>query len=285
MIEVHTLANGQMVFVLPRGGDVIQEVFTRVDEYVLHSLEECATLWPHENARVAASVKETITSGRSDNIWIVCETAYFRDLPEYAVRYALPSALANGYRRFGTDGLFHQWVALQFPPGERIVSVSLNDFPNAAAIRNRIAVDTTGGYTRLESAAGCTTCGDLDPTILLSLADQGKPAQEIATLLNEESGWQALAGTDCTFEQLLVMNTPESELAWRLHFNNTLKMIGAMLANLDVADRIIVGCSANNEWTKYLAELKVALSFTSIPIQALRVNRGLIVEELSRLDD
>jgi hypothetical protein len=29
----------------------------------------------------------------------------------------------------------------------------------------------------------------------------------------------------------------------------------------------------------------VALSFTSIPIQALRVNRGLIVEELSRLDD
>lgn len=285
MTEVHTFGNGKLVFVLPRGGHVIQQVFTRINENVIHALEECAALWARENAEVVKSVKDAFAADRFADNWIACETSYFRDLSEYASRYALPSDTAGDYRRFGADGLFHQWAALQFPPGERIVSVCLDDAPNAAAIRQRIPVGTTGGYSQLEGAAGRTTCGDLDPMLLLTLVDQGKTPEELATLLNEESGWQAFAGENCTFDQLLTKDIPGSVLARTQHFNNTLKMIGAMLASLGCADRIVIGCKSPKVCTGYIAELRKALLFTSIPIFTLQINRAEIMENLLRLDD
>jgi acetate kinase len=61
----------------------------------------------------------------------------------------------------------------------------------------------TGGTTPLEGLPGETTCGDLDPGIILYLAEQMKwGPEQINALLTQESGLSSMAQRPLTLSEL-----------------------------------------------------------------------------------
>ena len=281
MVESYTLVDGTEVFVLPRGGYLFPQVLTRVDADALSRLENCAARWPFENSEVHTELKASIAENTYNAHWLACETAFFYSLPPVSAAYALPKDLrTQGFRKYGSNGIFHQWVAEQFPAEERIVSVCLNDTLNTAALVNRRAVDTSGGYSLLESIPGRSTCGSIDPSIVLLLAENGFSTAQVEKLLYLDSGWQATAGVQCSLADLVRSSDNALSLAYEILTQNLLKAIGAMLASLGGADRIVIGGGEVGESAEFITLLRSRLSFTGVPATMLEAKRKTIAENI-----
>jgi acetate kinase len=174
MPESVSFAPNKLLTVLPRGGDIFILPVQRITKMDLPALESCANRWPQENQTVIDAIKDFFTREPAVEQYLACETAFFHTLPEAASEYALPrSQRAAGLRRFGVDGLFHEWVAKHFANDRNIVSVHLTGNTTLSAIRAGKAVDTSGGYSLLEGLPGMTTCGEIDPSLVLFLNEQG----------------------------------------------------------------------------------------------------------------
>jgi acetate kinase len=280
MSEVFEMSNGDLVYVLPRGGKAFRQVFTLVTVDILAKLSDCARRWPYENDAIVNRLKADLAHSPAPTRWLACETAFFSTLPATAASYALPASLNElGFDRYGADGFFHQWVGSQYPH-ERIVSVFLGEHPNAAAIDKGSAVETTAGYSMLEGLPGLSTCGDLDPSIVLLLAENGLTPKQIEEKLSVESGWQAIVGEPCGFEQLLSSEGERFVLARAMFTRSLIKAIGAILTSLGGADRIVVGCASIGLCQPFYVALQKSLSFTGVKMELLQVNPKQILEFL-----
>lgn len=280
MHEIFAQPEGGLVYVLPRGGRLFTKTFAKIDSECVAKLEECAVRWPLENTEIVKRIQEDIDKNPTTSRWLACETAFFNTLPKNASAYALPESLRlQDFRRFGADGLFHQSVADQYP-GQRIVSVFLNEHPNAAAISNGKAVETSCGYSFLEGVAGQSTCGDLDPSVVLMLAENGLAPAKIEALLYQNSGWQAIIGSQCSFADLLTGQGEAFSLAREMHFQAVVKAIGAMVASLGGADRIVIDCESNTLCEEYVQSIRDRFAFSKIKVELVQMSRSQIVDFL-----
>lgn len=190
----------------------------------------------------------------------------FGDLPKAAASYALPEDLRSiGLRRYGGDGDFHGWVLRQVKKlrARRIISIHLGDHPNYAAFDGRDAVDTSLGLTFAEGLPAATTCGSLDPSIPLLLAEQGMQAEEIERILLKESGWLALAGVN-TLPDLMHSAAPGAELARGILQHGLEQGIGAMMAALGGTDAIVFGSEYLEEAVPLARAVSESLSFLGV---------------------
>jgi acetate kinase len=283
MVEFYSLANGGIVFILPRGGELFPQVLTRVDADALTRLEQCSRRWPLEDAEVLAELKASISQHPGKPHWLACETAFFCTLPSAAAAYALPKDLrAQGFRKYGSNGIFHQWAAEQFPAEERIVSVCLNDTPSAAAIINRSPIDTSGGYSLLDGIPGRLTCGSIDPSIVLFLTENDYSADEIEVALYRSSGWEAIIREYSSLEHLLYKPYGESAETRELLMQELLKAIGGMLASLGGANRIIIGGGEISGSSEFIAQLRSRLAFIGVQVTLMDTKRKTYAENIIR---
>jgi len=177
---------------------------------------------------------------------LLCETAFFVDLPPEASVYAVPYELRRrGIRRYGGCGLGHQWawrrVQSVLPQAPRkVITVLLGDRPSLAAIRDGKALDTSIGFTALEGVISATGCGDVDPTIVFLLESSGMSLREINDMLSRRSGFAGLVGRRCGFSELLRENGPaEKSGAREILRYQVLKYIGAYAAVLGGVEAIV----------------------------------------------
>ena len=283
MAESYTLANGDVVFILPRGGELFPQLLTRVDADALVRLEQCAKRWPLENGDIQAELDVSIFQNPGTVHWLVCETAFFHSMPADSAAYALPNDIrAQGFRKYGSNGIFHQWVAEQFPAEEKIVSVCLNDSPSTAAIINRSPIDTSGGYSLLDGLAGRSTCGSIDPSIVLLMADAGCSVNEIEIALYRNSGWQAIINEDSSLMYLLRQSHGEFAEAQELLLQEILKAIGAMLASRGGADRIVIGCEDYGSGMSFANQLQARVSMITTQFSYLEFKYEEIVQSIIR---
>jgi len=134
----------------------------------------------------------------------VFDTAFFRNLPPHAYRYALPDDLYHKHqiRRYGFHGTSHQNIARQTADylqqsldTLRIITLHLGNGASAAAIREGICIDTSMGMTPLAGLIMGTRCGDLDPAIHFYLHNEaGINFNNLETMLNHGSGMKGLCG-------------------------------------------------------------------------------------------
>jgi len=134
----------------------------------------------------------------------VFDTAFHQTLPEHAYLYALPYELyeQKNLRRYGFHGTSHRYVSIKVAElldkslqDCNLISVHLGNGCSATAIKAGISVDTTMGMTPLEGLVMGTRSGDVDPGLLLHLADSlDYSIEEINRLLNRESGLLGLSG-------------------------------------------------------------------------------------------
>jgi acetate kinase len=181
----------------------------------------------------------------------VFDTAFHRDLPEHARRYAVPDHWhqQHGLRRYGFHGISHASVArqaaifLQRPPAElRLISLHLGNGASACAIAGGRSVDTSMGMTPLEGLVMGTRSGDLDIGAALHVARrEGLSLDQLDHALTRDSGLKGLCG-DSDMRSILArceQGDSGAQLALSIYCYRIRKYIGAYIAALGGLDALI----------------------------------------------
>lgn len=179
----------------------------------------------------------------------VFDTAFHQTLPEYAFRYALPTALytEQRIRKYGFHGTSHQYVAAQAAaylekPDARLITIHLGNGCSMAAVRGGHSLDTSMGFSPLAGLVMGTRSGDVDPSVLLHLLGPlGYTAEQVTTLLNKESGMLGLTGASDMRDigTALATGDARAELAYNLYAYRIRQYIGAYAAVLNGLDAIV----------------------------------------------
>ena len=179
----------------------------------------------------------------------VFDTAFHQTLPEYAFRYALPTALytEQRIRKYGFHGTSHQYVAAQAVaylqnPAAKLITIHLGNGCSMAAVHGGRSLDTSMGFSPLAGLVMGTRSGDLDPSVLLHLLGPlGYTAEQVNTLLNKESGMLGLTGQSDMRDigQALGAGDARAELAYAMYAYRIRQYIGAYAAVLNGLDAII----------------------------------------------
>ncbi len=133
----------------------------------------------------------------------VFDTAFHRNIPEYAGRYAISEKLSPqiDFYRYGFHGISCQHSVnvaanlLNKSPNElNVIILHLGGGASATAVKNGKSVDTSMGFSPTEGLIMASRCGDIDPMISITLQREGKSLDEINQLLNKHSGLNGICG-------------------------------------------------------------------------------------------
>jgi len=130
------------------------------------------------------------------------DTAFHRSMPRVAQLYALPREMTDaGIVRCGFHGLSYEYIIEQLrtidpiAAAGRVIVAHLGNGASMAAIRGGKSVETTMGFTPTGGLVMGTRSGDLDPGVLIHLAEaRSMTAQQISDLVNRQSGLLGVSG-------------------------------------------------------------------------------------------
>lgn len=176
----------------------------------------------------------------------VFDTAFHQSMPRHAYIYGLPWEMyaEHGIRRYGFHGTSHRYVSLRAAEylrehgianeDHKIVTCHLGNGCSMTAVKAGQSIDNTLGFTPLEGLLMGTRSGDLDPAIVIYMAqnlDLG--LGEIDRLLNKESGLKGLSGVSNDMRDLQSAaeeGNDRAKLAMDLFAYRVRKYIGAYAA-------------------------------------------------------
>ena len=207
--------------------------------------------------------------------WACFDTAFHSSLPAAAYTYAIPSEFRNkGFRRFGFHGINHQHVsetvAAQWrgqgkdPSQLRLISAHLGAGASLAAVRGGRCIDTTMGFTPLEGLVMATRSGNVDPGLLLELMREGYSEDQIATILQKESGLKGLSGLSGdmrTIREAAANGHNGAIRALDVFRHRLLQLLGAMAASLGGVDVLALTGGIGEHDKQLKLELEKALSW------------------------
>ena len=222
-----------------------------IDARVIAAIEAQIGLVPLHNGPALEAIRaaEAAFGPRARQV-AVFDTHFHRDLPAHAAGYALPGELAGERElvRVGFHGLAHRWMSerhaeLSGARAASLVTLQLGNGCSAAAIRAGRSIDVTMGYSPLEGLVMGTRSGDLDPALVLQLAERhGSAALE--ECLNTRSGLLGVSGHSQDMRDLLAAERAgdaRSALAVAMFVERVRKAIGALCAALGGADALVFG--------------------------------------------
>ncbi|GAB3317569.1 acetate/propionate family kinase [Haliea atlantica] len=179
---------------------------------------------------------------------LVPDTGLFRTMPEVAWRIPLPRGLCknHGLRRYGFHGLAHAalWRELrEHDPTRaagRVITLQLGGGCSATALLNGHPQDTSMGYSPLSGLLMSTRPGDIDVGALLALLPHYS-GENLATMLNQESGLRAVSGESGDMRTLLASREPEAAMAIEQFCYRIRQYVGAYAAVLGGLDALVFG--------------------------------------------
>jgi acetate kinase len=175
------------------------------------------------------------------------DTAFHRTAPEVEQAFALPYTLyEEGIRRYGFHGLSYEYIASVLPERApeiadgRVVVMHLGNGCSACALKARISIATTMGFTALDGLPMGTRCGTLDAGVVLHLVQQkGMTADALVDLLSRRSGMLGLSGVSSDFRELLTSKEPRAGFALEVFYYRAACEIGSLAAALGGLDGIV----------------------------------------------
>lgn len=203
---------------------------------------------------------------------LVFETAFFVPLPRREHLYALDGdrTARQKVRRYGYHGIQHQ-AACAFAAGRvspatagppLLLSIYLGPHPELAAVVGRRPVMVTSGATPLEGLPGHTSCGQLDPGIVLTLAESKHwGPEQIDQVLTRRSGLLGLVGRPITLGELFEDTSVETELARAVMRHRLLLAAGSGMAAMGGLDAIVFSGPFADLGEQLGSELAARLTF------------------------
>lgn len=265
--ENHTQALALIFDTLSQCGHTLSEI-TAVGHRVLHGgealvkptvisddvekvIESMNKLAPLHNPACLAGIRAARKILQACPHVAIFDTGFHANLPTHAKLYALPDKLTTTYhlRKFGFHGISHDYVsratanALKTSIKQlRIISCHLGNGCSLAAVEGGRSVETSMGMTPLEGLVMGTRSGDLDPGILIQLLrDEVNSADELDTLLNQQSGLLGMTGTNDmgAIEQRAANGDESCRCAIQIFTHRARKYIGAYAAVMGGVDAIV----------------------------------------------
>jgi acetate kinase len=219
----------------------------RVTPELLAELEALVPLAPLHEPHNLAPIKLAMTLNPELPQVACFDTAFHRTAPEVEQAFALPySFYEEGIRRYGFHGLSYEYIATVLPEhapaiaSGRVVVAHLGNGCSACAMRNRVSIATTMGFTALDGLPMGTRCGELDAGVVLHLIQQkGMSADGIVDLLYRRSGMLGLSGISSDFRELLASDNPRARFAVEVFCNRVARHIASLAAALGGLDGIV----------------------------------------------
>ena len=122
----------------------------------------------------------------------------------------------------------------------RVLSLCLGPRPELAAVIGSRQLMVTSGATPLEGIPGETVCGELDPSVVLTLREKMEwGPEEINMVLTQESGLLGLVGEPTTIQTLFESDNPDVKEAREIVQYRILQACGAGIAAMGGLDAIV----------------------------------------------
>jgi acetate kinase len=221
-----------------------------VDEVVIEAIREAVPLAPLHNPPNLLGLEVCRERWPEVPQVAVFDTAFHQTLPPEAYRYALPEDCYSRFRirRYGFHGTSFAYLAKRVaahlgrpPESLNLIALHLGNGASACAIRGGRSVDTSMGLTPLAGLMMGTRCGDLDPGVVLHLLEEiGLPVEDVARLLNKDSGLKGVAGSNDMRDVLTraAGGDERARLAIAMYGYRLRKYIGAYFAVLGRVDAL-----------------------------------------------
>ncbi|HXZ88561.1 MAG TPA: acetate kinase [Candidatus Binataceae bacterium] len=263
------------------GPDLVAPVL--IDESVLTALEQAATFAPLHNPPALTTIRAVAERLPGTPSAVLTDTAFHRDLPDYARNYALPRELARRHRirRYGFHGIGHAWMMQRYaeltasdPANLNLITLHLGAGCSATAIRNGKSVDTSMGLTPLEGLMMATRSGDLDPAIVSFLCRrEGLDPAQVESLLNHQSGLLGVSGISRDVRDITAAadaGNSDAALALAMFSYRVKKYIGQYLAVPGRTQAIIFGGGIGEHADRIRAQICSGLDHLGISLDPVR---------------
>ena len=211
---------------------------------------------------------------------IACfDTEFHHAMPEVAQRLPIPLTYhERGIQRYGFHGLSYAFlmeelarIAGEIAARGRVVLAHLGNGSSLAAVRNRIGIDTTMGFTPIGGVVMSTRSGDLDPGAITYLARAERlSADALEDILSKQSGLLALSGTTGDMQQLLAREQSDAaaRLAIESYVYSIAKATGALIAALQGIDALVFSGGIGEHAAVIRSRICSAFTFLGVVLDA-----------------
>lgn len=233
------------------GGENFKESVL-IDNDVKRDIENCAELAPlHNPAHLKGILScEKLLPGIPQVA--VFDTSFHQTMPDYAFMYAIPYEYYEKYRirKYGFHGTSHRFVAEKACRmlnmdllKSKIITCHLGNGASITAIENGRSIDTSMGFTPVDGLIMGTRTGEIDPGVLLYLADKEElSVSGVNNMINKKSGVAGISQLSSDMRDLETAaneGNPKALLALNMYAYKIKKFIGAYIAALNGLDLLI----------------------------------------------
>ncbi len=233
------------------GGEKFSESVL-IDNDVKKEIERCIELAPlHNPANLKGIVSvEKLIPGVPQVA--VFDTSFHQTMPQFAYMYAIPYEFYEKYkiRKYGFHGTSHKFVARKAAKllGKdindlKIITCHLGNGASVTAIKEGESIDTSMGFTPVDGLIMGTRTGEIDPGVIIYLADKEHLSiAGVSNLINKQSGVAGISQLSSDMRDLEIASmegNPKAILALQMYSYKIKKFIGAYIAALNGVDILI----------------------------------------------
>ncbi len=234
-----------------QGGEKYKESVL-ITEEVIKDVEACIELAPlHNPANLKGIMSvENLLPGIPQVA--VFDTSFHQSMPPHAYMYAIPREYYETYgiRKYGYHGTSHKYVVHRASEilGRdtrklKVVSCHLGNGASVTAVEYGKSQDTSMGFTPVDGLIMGTRSGDIDPGVLLYLADKEHLSLKgISNLINKRSGIIGISEISSDMRDLELAyyeGDERANLALTMYAYRVKKFIGAYTAIMNGIDCLI----------------------------------------------
>jgi len=248
---------------------------------VIDVIKEMAILGPLHNPANLSGITACMELLPGTPQVAVFDTAFHQTMPRHAFLYGLPYEMYEKHqlRRYGFHGTSHRYISMVasqmleergIPLAEqRVITCHLGNGCSMAAIRAGKVIDTSMGLTPLEGLLMGTRCGDMDPAIVVYLADKLEfTPQEMDSYMNKQSGLLGVSGISSDMRDI-VSNKDTNQRArdaYTIFCYRVKKYIGAYAAALGGVDAIVYTAGIGENVSPLRADCLAGLEYLGLEI-------------------
>lgn len=269
----------------------------RVTAEMLEELRRISTFAP-EHLPTEIALIESLGVRAPHVLQVACfDTAFHRTMPRVAKLLPLPRELLDkGVERYGFHGLSYAFlmeelarVAGAAAAQRRVVLAHLGNGASLAAVRGGASIDTSMSFTPAAGIPMSTRSGDLDPGLVLYLAQTERmSAEQFHDMVNQRSGLLGVSQTSSDMRDLLEREADDGRAAEAiaLFCYQAKKWIGAFAAALGGVDTVVFAGGIGENQPAIRARICEGLDFLGIELDPDRNagNQPVVSTAASRTD-
>lgn len=182
----------------------VQNFFGRsafVNDEIIQSIKDCTYLSPVHNTYTLKLIEEIKNANELHKVILISDSWFHQSIKKEQYVIPINQNIADKYniRKYGFHGISYEYASNEAKKflnnhNSNLIILHLGNGSSICAIKDGESFDTTMSYTPLSGLIMNTRSGDIDPSIILTLAKKtNQTIEEIIVSLNKQSGIYGLS--------------------------------------------------------------------------------------------